>query len=181
VRGMFPTMSPADRPPAPAGGWLNPDEQRAWLAYIRVSLRLSYEMNRQLQADSGLSLADFDVLTALSAAPDGTMKITALAGQIGWERSRLSHHVSRMAERGLVQCHRAPSDRRATEVSFTGEGRRALTEAAPGHVELVRQLFFTGVPDRLLKQVSAAFETIDANITRLGSQPTPSRTRRAAD
>jgi DNA-binding MarR family transcriptional regulator len=164
-------MPPADRPSAPEGGWLNPAEQRAWLAYIRVSLRLSYEMNRQLQADSGMSLADFDVLTALSAAPDGTVKITALASQIGWERSRLSHHVSRMAERGLIECHRARSDRRATEVSSTAEGRRALTQAAPGHVELVRQLFFTGVPDRLLKQVSAAFETIDANITRLGSPP----------
>src|ERR1700753_4307407 len=164
-------MSPADRPPAPAGGWLNADEQRAWLAYIRVSLRLGHEINRQPQADNGLSLADLDVLTALSAARDGAMKITALAGEIGWERSRLSHHVSRMAERGLVQCHRAPSDRRATEVSFTDAGRRALIQAAPGHVELVRQLFFTGVPDRQLKQVSAAFETIDANITRLSSLP----------
>ena len=86
-----------------------------------------------------------------------------------------------MAERGLVQCHRAPSDRRATEVSFTDAGRRALIQAAPGHVELVRQLFFTGVPDRQLKQVSAAFETIDANITRLSSLPPSSRSRRSAD
>jgi DNA-binding MarR family transcriptional regulator len=169
-------MAPADRPdegPAaePAGGWLNPAEQHAWLAYVRVSLRLSYEMNRQLQADSGMSLADFDVLTALSAAPGGTLKISALAAQIGWERSRLSHHVSRMADRGLIQCARATTDRRATEVSFTGEGRSALRRAAPGHVELVRQLFFTGLPAPLLTQVSAAFEIIEANIARYGSLP----------
>ena len=54
--------------PALAGGWLEGDQQRAWLAYIRVQLRLSYEMNRQLLADSGMSLPDYDVLTALSVA-----------------------------------------------------------------------------------------------------------------
>ncbi len=54
--------------PAPAGGWLEGDQQRAWLAYIRVQLRLAYEMNRQLLADSGMSLPDYDVLTALSVA-----------------------------------------------------------------------------------------------------------------
>ena len=155
----------------PAGGWLKPEEQRAWLAYIRASMRLSYEMNRQLQADHGLSLADFDVLTALSAVPGGKLTITELASRIGWERSRLSHHVSRMADRGLVECTRAATDRRATEVSFTGDGRRALELAAPGHVELVRKLFFTGLPAPLLAEVSTALETIEANITRFSSGP----------
>jgi hypothetical protein len=53
--------------PAPAGGWLDGDQQRAWLAYIRIQLRLAYEMNRQLLADGGMSLQDYDVLTAPSA------------------------------------------------------------------------------------------------------------------
>lgn len=81
--------------------WLNSEEQRAWLGYIRVQLRLAYEMNRQLKADSNLSLADYDVLTALSVATDGSMPVTALAAQIGWERSRLSHHARRTERRGL--------------------------------------------------------------------------------
>src|SRR5580693_3386770 len=72
--------------PAPAGGWLDGGQQRAWLAYIRVQLRLSYEMNRQLLADSGLSLPDYDVLTALSVADGGRMPITVLAAHIGWGR-----------------------------------------------------------------------------------------------
>jgi len=54
--------------PTPAGGWLDGDQQRAWLAYIRVQLRLAHEMNRQLVADGGMSLQDYDVLTALSVA-----------------------------------------------------------------------------------------------------------------
>src|SRR6266436_1493904 len=59
-------------------------------------------MNRQLLADSGVSLPDYDVLTALSVADDGRMPVTVLAAHIGWERSRVSHHVRRMSARGLV-------------------------------------------------------------------------------
>jgi hypothetical protein len=69
---------------ASADGWLEGDQRRAWLAYIRVQLRLAYEMNRQLLADSGLSLPDYDVLTALSVADGGRMPITVLAAHIGW-------------------------------------------------------------------------------------------------
>src|SRR5258705_5816126 len=78
---------------ARAGGWLDGDQQRVWLAYIRVQLRLAYEMNRQLLADSGMSLPDYDVLTALSTARAGQMPITVLAAQIGLERSPGSRHV----------------------------------------------------------------------------------------
>ena len=130
--------------PVPAGSWLDGDQQRAWLAYIRVQLRLAYEMNRQLLADSGISLPDYDLLTGLSVAEGGRMTITVLAAQIGWERSRVSHHVRRMSARGLVTCGLSAADRRVTEVTLTGRGRQALEEAAPGHVDLVRRLFFGG-------------------------------------
>src|SRR5690349_15781060 len=128
----------------PAGGWLDGEQQRAWLAYIRVQLRLAYEMNRQLLAHSGMSLPDYDVLTALSVADAGRMPVTVLAAQIGWERSRVSHHVRRMSGRGLVACGLSAADRRVTEVTLTAQGRQALEEAAPGHVDLVRRLFFGG-------------------------------------
>ena len=104
----------------PVTGWLDQEQQRAWLAYIRVQLRLVYEMNRQLQSDSGMSLADWDVLTALGASESASLTVTTLAAQIGWERSRLSHHAKRMASRGAGRTcdrrlrpasHRSPPDR----------------------------------------------------------------------
>jgi DNA-binding MarR family transcriptional regulator len=158
---------------APAGGWLDGDQQRAWLAYIRVQLRLAYEMNRQLLADSDLSLPDYDVLTALSIADGRRMQISVLAAQIGWERSRLSHHVRRMSTRGLVTCGLAAADRRVTEVTLTGRGLQALEEAAPGHVDLVRRLFFGGLPARLVGPLSEALESVYANVIREGSLPPP--------
>jgi DNA-binding MarR family transcriptional regulator len=159
--------------PAPAGGWLEGDQQRAWLAYIRVQLRLSYEMNRQLLADSGISLPDYDVLTALSVADGGRMQITVLAAQIGWERSRVSHHVRRMSASGLVTCGVSAADRRVTEVTLTARGRHVLEEAAPGHVELVRRLFFGGLADALVGPLREALESVYANIISQGSLPPP--------
>src|SRR5579864_9008489 len=135
--------------PAAAEGWLDGDQQRAWLAYIRVQLRLAYEMNRQLLADSGMSLQDYDVLTGLSVADGGRMPITVLAAQIGWERSRVSHHVRRMSARGLVTCGPSATDGRVTEVALTDRGWQAQQAAAPGHVDLVRRLFFEELPEGL--------------------------------
>src|ERR1700692_4543303 len=158
---------------APAAGWLEGDQRRAWLAYIRVQLRLAYEMNRQLLADSGMSLPDYDVLTALSVAGGGRMQITVLAAQIGWERSRVSHHVRRMSARGLVTRGLSAADRRVTEVTLTGRGRQAQEEAAPGHVDLVRRLFFDGLPEGLVGPLSKALEGVYANIIGQGSLPPP--------
>jgi DNA-binding MarR family transcriptional regulator len=163
----------ADPVPVPAGGWLEGDQQRAWLAYIRVQLRLSYEMNRQLLAEAGLSLPDYDVLAGLSVADGGRMPVTVLAAQIGWERSRVSHHVRRMSARGLVTCGPSAADGRVTEVTLASHGRRALAEAAPGHVDLVRRLFFGGLPDGLLGPLGEALESVYANIIKQGSLPPP--------
>jgi DNA-binding MarR family transcriptional regulator len=140
---------------------------------MRVQLRLSYEMNRQLLADSSISLQDYDVLTALSVAERGRMQITALAAQIGWERSRVSHHVRRMSDRGLVSFGLSAADRRVTEVTLTSRGRHTLEEAAPAHVDLVRRLFFGGLPDGLVGPLAKALESVYSNIIKHGSLPPP--------
>jgi DNA-binding MarR family transcriptional regulator len=101
------------------------------------------------------------------------MQITVLAAQIGWERSRVSHHVRRMSARGLVTCGLSATDRRATEVTLTARGWQAQEEAAPGHVGLVSRLFFGGLPERLLGPLSEALESVYANIIKQGSLPPP--------
>jgi DNA-binding MarR family transcriptional regulator len=152
-------------------GWLDARQQRAWLAYIKVQLRLTYEMNRQLQTTSDLSLGDWDVLTALGASTSGALATTTLATQIGWERSRLSHHAKRMAGRGLLELRTSATDRRATELVLTPAGRATLEKAAPGHVELIKRLFFAEMPDELLEPLAAALESVYANLLKDGSLP----------
>ncbi|WP_442931113.1 MarR family winged helix-turn-helix transcriptional regulator [Mycolicibacterium sp. 120320] len=138
---------------------------------MRVQLRMSYEMNRQLQAESGLSLADYDVLVALSGDRDEGMRISDLAAQIGWERSRLSHQLRRMEERGLTERRTGAADGRTTNVVLTASGRRAIDDAAPGHVDLVRRLFFDPLPENLLAPFTAALERIHVNLNHNSSLP----------
>ena len=152
---------------------LTADQQRTWLAYMRVQLRLTYEMNRELQADSNLSLPDYDVLNALRYAPGGRMRITALAAQIGWERSRLSHHVRRLENRELIESRQAPADRRATELTLTDRGWDEITRASGGHIDLVRRLFFDGLPDELLEPLTVGLESVYDNIIQRGTLPAP--------
>jgi len=157
----------------PAGGWLDQDQQRVWLAYIRVQLRLAYEMNRQLLVDSGMSLPDYDMLTALSVADGGWMPITVLAAQIGWERSRVSHHARRISARGPGHVQPSAADKWFIEVTLTARGWQAQQEAAPGHVDLVRRLFFEGLSASLVEPLSEALESAYANIIKHGSLPPP--------
>src|SRR5258708_27941846 len=89
---------------------LTPARQRAWLAFIRLRLRLTYEMNRQLQTESNLSLPDYDVLNALRYEPERRTQISALAIRIGWERSRLSHHLRPPQRRQPLQLTTATTD-----------------------------------------------------------------------
>jgi len=153
---------------------LSSPEFDAWVAYMRVQLRMNYEINRQLQRDSGLSLADYHVLNALSNAPDHKLQITDLAALIGWERSRLSHHSRRLESRGLVELRQAASDRRATEITLTESGWDEITSASYGHVELVRHLFFDGVPYGLLEPLTVALASVYERLVEHGTLPAPS-------
>ncbi len=140
--------------------WLDADEQRAWRAYLRMQGRLTARLNRQLQADSGLSLADYEVLVHLTDREEGRLRPFELQRDLQWEQSRLSHHLTRMQRRGLVRREECADDGRGAYVVITEEGRRAITAAAPGHVETVRHLFFDG----LTREQVAALERLAADV-----------------
>jgi DNA-binding MarR family transcriptional regulator len=142
---------------------LDPEQHRAWIAFMQVSLQLNYEMNRQLVAESELSLSDYHVLSKVHQAPNGRLRMAPLARAIGWERSRTSHQVRRMTERGLLATEQATDDRRGTEVTATARGQAAFQDARRGHVDLVRELFFGGLRDDLLTPLTEALEHVNSN------------------
>ena len=116
--------------------WLTDDQQDLWRAYLAMSGGLQAALNRQLQRDHGLSLADYDVLVALSELPE--CRMGELGAHLGWEQSRVSHQLARMRARGLIERFGAGDDRRAAGVALTESGGGALEAAAPGRGELVR-------------------------------------------
>lgn len=130
--------------------WLDADEIVTWLTWLRVGTEVPAALGRRLQADSGLSIQDFDVLIQLADVPDGCMRVSALAQAVHWERSRLSHHLKRMEARGLVTRDSASEDARGSVVSLTKAGQRALDDALPAHMEAVREYFFGDLSAREL-------------------------------
>ncbi|HEV3288838.1 MAG TPA: MarR family transcriptional regulator, partial [Streptosporangiaceae bacterium] len=141
------------------GQWLTADEQRAWRAYLRAGALLRARLNRQLQADSGLSLPEYEVLVQLSEAPGGRLRPFQLGAALHWEQSRLSHLLSRMTRRGFVAKRECAGDARGAVAVLTAAGRAAIESAAPGHVAAVRQLVF----DPLDSTVGAEVEQLAAS------------------
>jgi DNA-binding MarR family transcriptional regulator len=161
--------------------WLDEGEQRAWRAFLRMQGELAARLNRQLQNDAGLSLADYGVLAPLSEEPEGRLRPYELQQRLQWEQSRLSHHLARMQRRGHVVRQECPVDGRGAFIVITEAGRRAIETAAPGHVDAVRRLFLdrltrqqVAVLERLATQVVAAFDEESGETP----EPAPARPKR---
>lgn len=143
--------------------WLTADEERAWRAFRRMLTALPARTARDLAADSGLSAADYDVLSTLSEKDGHRWPLKDLAAKMEWTRSRLSHHTARMQERGLVEREPDPTDARGCILHLTAGGLRTLETAAPQHVASVRARFL----DHLTAEELTTLERISARIADL--------------
>lgn len=135
--------------------WLSRDEERAWRAFRRVMVAVQTGTARDLAA-IGLSEADYEVLSTLSERPGRTSTLWEQADKMGWSRSRLSRHATRMEARGLLERAPDPTDGRGCLLILTAQGLDALEDAAPAHVASVRRHFI----DRLAPADLAAIEEI---------------------
>lgn len=151
--------------------WLDEGEFRAWIGYRRMRLLLDAEIARDLMRTSGLSMADYDVLSGLADAPDQRQWLTVLAARMLWSKSRLSRHISRMEARGLVVREEDAADARRSAVVLTDQGRRAIVEAAPDHVESVRRHFIDLLTEDQLRTVADVAETVLNRLPPLADDP----------
>jgi DNA-binding MarR family transcriptional regulator len=140
--------------------WLSDDEQRAWRTYLRMSSLLPAALNRELQLESGLTLAEYEVLLQLSEAPRQCLRPFQICEALNWEQSRLSHQLTRMERRGLVSRRECEADGRGALIELTVAGAGAIGAAASRHVAAVRRLVF----DRLSDAQRAAFEEACATV-----------------
>lgn len=148
--------------------WLTPAQERAWRALQFMQMRLDAELARRLAADSQLSYSDYIVLVALTDRTDGRLRLFELVNVLGWEKSRVSHQVSRMVERGLVAKKKCDTDRRGAYIVVTALGKREIAAAAPGHVEAVRTLFVDKLTPAQLATIGDAAEAV---LTGIGDDP----------
>ena len=153
--------------------WLDAREARAWEGLQFMHLHLDAELARQLAMESSLSFQDYVVLVALTAAPDDRLRAFELAEAIGWDKTRLSHHLKRMTERGLIERRPCPTDRRGQFVVVTSAGRDAIESAAPGHVASVRRLFLDHVTDAELDVIADVAERVSRHLDRPPTEDPP--------
>jgi len=139
--------------------WLSADEQQAWRATVHLSQLLMRQLDRDLNAH-GLSGHDYEILVELSEAPDHRLRMTELADATSQSRSRLSHQISRMENRGLVRRDNCEGDKRGTFAVLTADGMSAIEQVAPDHVENVRRHFIDRLSPRQLEEIKDAFAPI---------------------
>jgi len=155
--------------------WLSPAEQRAWRAYLESQKILFDELDRQLQRESGIPHAYFEVLVRLSEAPERSLRMSQLADVTLSSRSRLSHAVARLEERGWVRRTNCETDRRGQVATLTDDGYAVLVAAAPGHVESVRRYVIDALDAEQLAQLTEIGETIIRRVTDATAAPEADR------
>jgi len=122
--------------------WLTAEEQRTWRMFLDATQLLFSSVEGQLQRESGIPHGYYEILVRLSEAPGRALRMSQLAEASTSSKSRLSHAVARLEERGWVQRLDCPTDRRGQVAQLTEAGFAALEAAAPGHVEQVRRSLF---------------------------------------
>ena len=145
-------MEPAEQP-----RWLTADEQQTWISLASALIRLPATLDAQLQRDAAISHFEYQVMSALSEAPQRTMRLSELAAIAEGSLPRLSQVVSRLEKRGWVRRTPDPTDGRYTLGILTDDGWDKVVATAPGHVEAVRRHVFdplTKAQQRQLREIT---------------------------
>jgi|SRR5476649_1884104 DNA-binding MarR family transcriptional regulator len=148
-----------------------PSELSAWRGFIESSERIRAVIGARLQADSGLSTGDYTVLLSLTESPDNRARSSELAAKVGWERSRLSHHLGRMEQRGLIRREECLTDNRGAEACLTPAGADAFRRASAPHLHAVQELFVSALSPEQLEAVAEIAATLASHLESSDTTP----------
>ena len=140
--------------------WLTHDEQQAWRAFLAASALITTALDTQLQRDADMPHGYYEVLVRLSEATDRTLRMSELAELTQSSRSRLSHAVGKLEQRGWVTRRPCETDKRGQLASLTATGFTVLEQAAPGHVAAVRQALFAALSADQVQQLRRIGEAV---------------------
>ena len=140
--------------------WLSEEEEKAWRGFVALRIGLVGHLARQLAQDSGITESEFEVLVVVSEAPGQRIRSRDLGKALNWERSRLSHQITRMEERGMVAREQCENDARGFDVVLTKAGLKAIQAAAPKHLEAVRHCFIDLLSPAQMKTLTSISERV---------------------
>ncbi len=140
--------------------WLDAEEREAWLGLMRLTSRLPALLDAQLERTAGLALFEYTILAMLSEQEDETLRMSRLATLTNASPSRLSHAARQLERTGLLRRVPDPADGRCIQAVLTGAGRAVVVDAAPGHVQTVRDVFVDALDPEQLRAFRSATEQI---------------------
>ena len=146
-----------DIPKAPAFTELELD---AWRGFLRTHSMLLRELDDELTRQHGLPISSYDVLVQLDEAPEGRLRMSALADAVLLSRSGLSRLVTRLESQGLIERLDCPNDARGSFAAITAKGRERLEEARETHRGGVRERFLSQLSESHQRQLAAAWRRI---------------------
>jgi DNA-binding MarR family transcriptional regulator len=135
---------------------LSPEEWDVWRSFRTMRRQLDLALEHELQRDAHVSGPDYEILITLFEAPEKQLRAREISARLGWEKSRLSHQVTRMVARGLVERTECDSDARGTWVGLTTKGRLATLGAVRAHAQTIRRLFFDVLTEPELEALGSA-------------------------
>lgn len=151
--------------------WLNEEEMRAWGAFLSAGALLNRRLDQQLKNDVGLSHAQYEILVRLNAAPGHVLRMTELADALINSKSGLTYQITQLEKGGLVRRRPCTRDVRGVYAQLTDAGMRALEQAAPGHVALVRELLIDVLTAEQLAAIADGLGEVARRMA--GKQPLP--------
>src|SRR3989454_3832315 len=131
----------------------------AWRSMLRAHATLMRRLDTDLERETGLALADFDVLAQLAAA-HGELRMTDLADRALISRSGMSRRVARLTDEGLLRRDKAGTDGRGVVVALTEAGIARLAETAPVHARGISKLFVGQLDDQELALLEHALNKV---------------------
>ena len=164
-RGRVHFVYTAQMSTAPEPNWLDDEEMDAWIQVAAALARLPHALDAQLLRDAQITHFEYEVMAALSEAPDRTLRMSQLAELSYGSLSRLSHVVGRLEKRGWVRRHPCPENGRFTNAVLTESGWEKVVATAPGYVTNVRELVIDRLTRAQLRQVAAIGRRINARET----------------
>jgi DNA-binding MarR family transcriptional regulator len=143
-------------------------ELATWRSLLDTTAELSKVLSAQLQ-ESGLSPGDYQVLLALKEADGMRLRSSELAATIEWERSRLSHHLGRMEQRGLIRREDCATDNRGAEVALTESGMTAFRRASAPHLRAIKKHFVDALTPEQLEALADVLQSLQHHLHTEGS------------
>ncbi|MET9908635.1 MarR family transcriptional regulator [Streptomyces sp. NPDC006476] len=153
--------------------WLNEEEKRAWSAFTNAHALLYRRIEQRLKRDFGLSGLQYEILARLSGAPNRELRMAELAGALVNSKSGLTYQIGQMEKSGWVRRRSCPSDERAVYAVLDDAGMALLERAAPGHVELVRELLFDALSPEQVRALADGLGEASRRMTGAADEADP--------